>query len=551
MEAVTAIRDFYIPHLRMAHSEFKRSSKNRADFKSLLVQLKERYPDLNWRLFYPVLFNLTRWLGYYFCAELLAKRSTRGLLLRYARQLRQRGMGPRPFDPYRYRRRRQVRDAHLGGADDRDGDVSSEEEEEIRQVQQALGEDRIHGDGYQPAPELFGSAEAAAASAPTQDSLTAAEGFDAGDLTASKYKTKNLLNPNVGITEVNAGRSAWLSGVLKPYKVIVEALQRHDQPRQHLIARQMRRFYMVMKTSWIGTPTSQPMYACRAFQDWIADNAGNEDLVNLSKRECRAFASVFVSSVKARFSKIWDYYQALELIDPLGPELAQYATPSVWEAMGDLCRRRGIDLDLFREEVIAIRAEAPSLDVESKALIKTNLCSYLRRRRQIFVRTSTVSPTPVYDKVCQFVFSIPITSAFVESLFSKMAYNQNKIRSRLKDKTMTSILHLHDAVLPDPQQCLSNAITLKVTVPRSPEDKLRMDKMISVRVCEEFDGERYHGEVTEIRFHDVHAQYMYHVEFEDDDECDYWRHELEMIRCRCGEQPDVAMELDDSDSNDD
>ena len=250
---------------------------------------------------------------------------------------------------------------------------------------------------------------------------------------------------------MNAGRSAWLSGVLKPYKVIVEALQRHDQPRQHLIARQMRRFYMVMKTSWIGTPTSQPMYACRAFQDWIADNAGNEDLVNLSKRECRAFASVFVSSVKARFSKIWDYYQALELIDPLGPELAQYATPSVWEAMGDLCRRRGIDLDLFREEVIAIRAEAPSLDVESKALIKTNLCSYLRRRRQIFVRTSTVSPTPVYDKVCQFVFSIPITSAFVESLFSKMAYNQNKIRSRLKDKTMTSILHLHDAVLPDPQ----------------------------------------------------------------------------------------------------
>ena len=190
---------------------------------------------------------------------------------------------------------------------------------------------------------------------------------------------------------------------------------------------------MVMKTSWIGTPTSQPMYACRAFQDWIADNAGNEDLVNLTKRECRAFASVFVSSVKARFSKIWDYYQALELIDPLGPELAQYATPSVWEAMGDLCHRRGIDLDLFREEVITIRAEAPSLDVESKSLIKTNLCSYLRRRRQTFVRTRT-APRPLCMTRCVNLFFRSRLRPRLSNLFSRRCHI---IKTRLETASKT------------------------------------------------------------------------------------------------------------------
>ena len=547
VEAVPAMKNYYLPHLRMAYSEFKRSSKNRSTFKDLLDWLKERYPNINWKLFLPVLFNLTRWLGLYYCAEMMSKPSVRALLVGYRQKLRDRGMGPRPFDPHRYRRRREVRDAHLGGADDRDGDDSSEEEE-VQQAQQALDEDRNHGDGYQPGPELFPSVADAAASAPTQRSLSAAENFDVGNVAAPKLKRKNLLNPHVGLTEVNAGRSAWLCGVLKPYKIVVEHLQKFDQPRQHLIARQMRRFYMVMKTAWIGTETAEPMYN-RTFQKWIDDTAGNEDLVKLVKKECRAFASVFVSSIKERFKGIWNYYQAFELIDPKGPDLAEFGTPEVWAAMSDLCRRRGVDFDLFREQVNEIRAEAPSLDVEDKALIKTNLCAYLRQRHKTFILTRTESPTPEHDEVCQFVFSIPITSAFVESLFSKMAYNQGKLRPNLKDTTMTSILHMHDAVLPNPQQPLPRSITLKVHAPKSPTDKLLMDKMIGQRVCEEFEGVRYHGSVTEIRFHDVYAQYMYHVEFEDGDECDYWRHELEMIRCRCDERGyRVASLFDSSDS---
>ena len=78
-----------------------------------------------------------------------------------------------------------------------------------------------------------------------------------------------------------------------------------------------------------------------------------------------------------------------------------------------------------------------------------------------------------------------------------------------------------------------------------------MNKMLRTRVCEVFEGQRYHGEVTEIRFHEVYAQYMYHVEYIDGDACDYWRHELEMIRCRCHEhQSESESDSTDSDSGD-
>ena len=47
---------------------------------------------------------------------------------------------------------------------------------------------------------------------------------------------------------------------------------------------------------------------------------------------------------------------------------------------------------------------------------------------------------------------------------------------------------------------------------------------------------RYHGHVTKVKFHDVYSQWMYHVEYEDGDSADYWRHELELLFCRCGDE---------------
>ena len=154
--------------------------------------------------------------------------------------------------------------------------------------------------------------------------------------------------------------------------------------------------------------------------------------------------------------------QALELIDPLGPDPERYATPEVWNALKDLCSRRGIDYDAVKEQILNSRAEASQLDPNSRSLIRSDLCGYMRFRHDGFVRSHVETPTRDLDDLCVAVFSIALVSAYVESLFSKMTYNQNKTRNRLKDETMSAILHVHDAVLPNPDQVLPTNITLQV-----------------------------------------------------------------------------------------
>ena len=311
----------------MMHSEFKRSSKNRAHLKQVFADLQEFDEHYNWKIFYPQLFCLTRWLGLQNCCDILSRKSNRVMMKRYATSLRDRGFGPRAFDPYKYQKRRRLREAEDAGADNVDGDadVDTDEETEIRAVQEAIEEGRLDADGYQPHRQLFASATEAAASAPTQAQLTAADDFDEGDTDARGRRCKNLLNKNVGLCDLNCGRAAYLSGVLKPYKVLVEALQRTDQPEQHLAARRFRTFYMVMQTSWIGSTEYEPMYACRALREWSQqmEELGKHELVALVKTECRSFASVLVASVKERVEATWNHIQALELIDPLGPDLGR------------------------------------------------------------------------------------------------------------------------------------------------------------------------------------------------------------------------------------
>ena len=536
LEAIESIKLFYVPHLRMMHSEFKRSSTNRATLKSVHDDLQEFDRTWNWKIFYPQLFCLTRWLGLHKCADILSRKSNRVMMKKYAEKLRDNNFGPRKFDPYKYRRRRRQRDAEDAGGDNCDGDdIDSSEEEELSQIQTAIEEGRVDADGYQPQPQLFSSAEEAAASAPSQDECVRADDFDEGRVDATGRKCKNMLNKNVGITDLNCGRSAYLSGLLTPYQILMKQLQRTEQPEQHLAARRLRQFYMVMQTAWIGSKDAEPVYSSQHFREWSDEMIalGKTDLVDLVKKECRAFASVFVASVKERLASTWNHIQSLELVDPMGPDTARYATPPVWDALEDLCNRRSVNFDRCKHQILTMRAEAENLSASSKVMIRTDLCGYLRDRHSVFVQTHTESTTPDYDLMCKAIFSIPLVASFVESLFSKMSYNQHKIRNGLKDSSMSSILHVHDAVLPDPQSHLQEGIKLKAMTPQMLNDKCQMSKMLGVTVCDEFDGNRFHGEVTEVLFHDLHAQYMYHVVYEDGDECDYWRHEVEMIRCRC------------------
>ena len=60
-------RMFVFLQLRMMHSEFSKSSKRRANFEQVVKDLDEWDNDYDWKVFYPILFCITRWIGIQKC----------------------------------------------------------------------------------------------------------------------------------------------------------------------------------------------------------------------------------------------------------------------------------------------------------------------------------------------------------------------------------------------------------------------------------------------------------------------------------------------------
>ena len=499
--------------------------------------------DTEWKLFYPILFCITRWIGIQRCAETIAKHQGPKIFRSYRDSLRDSGFGPRSFDPYKYKHRQQEVQAAEAGADDVAGEESDEEtsereNEEAERLRQAIEDNRLDADGYEPRPQRFDTVQDLIVSLPNQSDFVDEEKFDEGDLMARGRKCKNLLNKNVGLTETNIGRCCYMAGVLLPYKILVEKLQVSKCPQQHLAARRIREFYMEMNVGWIGTDTNDPIYPYTPFQDWMSHmkSEGEDELVRLICIECRTFADILVRSVRGRLDSIWNYIQALELIDPLGPDLGQYATREVWDALKDLCSRRDVDFDVVQQQIIRERGRCTQLPEQTKSYIRHDLIGYCRHRHEGFLRQKIKTPTPELDKLRIAVFSLGLVSAFVESLFSKMSYNQTKSRSSLSDRTTDDILNMHDTVVADPRAPLDGTLALKTHTP-SLYERDKMCKHIGTRVCKLFptdDGEkRFHGDVTELVYHDIHARWMYRVTYSDGDTEMYWRNELELLFCKC------------------
>jgi len=68
-------------------------------------------------------------------------------------------------------------------------------------------------------------------SAPSQADLVTVDGMDTGQTgRLPTTRRKNLLNKDVGLNDLNMGRSAYMAGALKPFKVLVEFLQTYTRP---------------------------------------------------------------------------------------------------------------------------------------------------------------------------------------------------------------------------------------------------------------------------------------------------------------------------------
>jgi len=198
---------------------------------------------------------------------------------------------------------------------------------------------------------------------------------------------------------------------------------------------------------------------------------------------------------------------------------------------------RVIDFSKVQQQILMERAEIDSgMDRVTLNKMRSNLIDYLRDRTAGLIAVGIDNDRAELDLLRTAIFSIGLVSAFVESLFSKMAYNQNKTRSRLSDEVTSAILHVHDSARSNPLKPLTGEITLQVSPHTS--DRVDMEKWVGAKVCDVFknvdgDDQRFHGRVQKVVEHDVYRQWMYRVVYEDSDTVDYWRHELEIKFCRC------------------
>ena len=228
------------------------------------------------------------------------------------------------------------------------------------------------------------------------------------------------------------------------------------------------------------------------------------------------------------------------------------------KAADDLCERRGIDYTNLRTEIIQLRSEFPDLDPVSKAQIRADLIQYYRVRKEAQVLTLQDSPTKCLDDFAVAVFSTAIVSSFVESLFSKMNYNQSKSRMRLKDETTSSILHAQDLVVASPLKPLDGDLGLRCNNENNLVTARKHNKHVGKTVCCMFlvEGrnngtmERYHGKVTKVEYNESYAAWMYHVvypqsEGHDKDEVDYWRDEITPLWCTCDPPVHVHVDTDE------
>ena len=79
----------------------------------------------------------------------------------------------------------------------------------------------------------------------------------------------------------------------------------------------------------------------------------------------------------------------------------------MWAALQDLCNR-GVDFDDCREDLLGIRVEAKDLNDQAKALIRMDLCGYLRKRLASTIQTSTPTPTKRPYLRCILLYSVNV-----------------------------------------------------------------------------------------------------------------------------------------------
>ena len=276
---------------------------------------------------------------------------------------------------------------------------------------------------------------------------------------------------------------------------------------------------------------------CRRFREWrdksemsCTNRRSHEKMLQQIKIRGRRFVFNFLTSMRRRLRPYWAILMACELANPCSPA---GISDSAWDAVKDLCKRAGMSPTKIPYVVDEIKAQRVHYSRSSPAVeyrMQTNLLKFYADRIQSGDRRF-----PLCNEFAQIVFSIKVSSADIETYFSRTKYVKNIHRARLRDDVVSSTLHVCKTKKTRDKDALtvydgSHDVTAAWKVDEGGQEDLTK-KYVGGKVSKTFVDLRgveraFIGEITHVHFVQSEAQYMMHVSYlsdSDSEDMEEWQ----------------------------
>jgi hypothetical protein len=221
----------------------------------------------------------------------------------------------------------------------------------------------------------------------------------------------------------------------------VTQLETRGQPISHLCARWIRTYHRRLKTQYIsghGVAATYGKVYSAAREYYLDDRAGNEpEIIAAVDTLAKTFTHALVSSSTARLEPYWATLGAFELADPsMELPAADDAGTAVWDAAKDLCATAGVNFDAFRVQTTELHSAFPDMGGELKMDCTKNLLRFYHN----LARQGWLATRPAVRDYAVAVFTFPVTTVFIECLFSGMKLNKSTTRSSMVDDKCVAVL---------------------------------------------------------------------------------------------------------------
>ena len=529
----------WLHHVRCLFNWFSRSPGRKAKLRKLHNEMEHVRDVTSWSLTYPKYYAPTRWIG--IRRAVLSILAGRQLLVDYVMSLRDEGYRPD---------RREYSDQRVqDDADDADGIVDDTDEDDEtggpREEDDENDEDtRYNSHNFYQWGDNSWDLVVHDIDRP-HDVMTLDDLQNRDDGLSQvfeemrdgvKGKRTKLMCEMRGVTRLNFGLDAFIVDVLGPYNTLVSRLQTTSQPIAHLVKEWFLQFFDEMNDLFLGP---SPDFG-RHYQEWKSrGDDGNDNEKTLRKNienMGQRFAQTFLKDVKYRVQPYWSLLMACELANPASPK---HVSPMAWDGVRDLMKRTGkftqVEIDATVKNLSDQRKYYSRTSAAAEHRMSENLLKFYHDRFQSSNREHQFA---LCDEFFRLVSSLHVSSAVIESLFSKTKYIKQKHRSSLSDETVSATMHLRDVPSP-PVEVLTDRNPdpfCAIRLSRQTQDDYR-EKYVGKEIQKSFvdpdgdgvDTKLYRGVITDVvrgESKGVH-KWLMHVEYESDsDEEDLEEYEI-------------------------